>query len=142
MCSAYFQQKMVGKSELARFSFNLSSDTNRWCFLVPTTNVRYNGTQCQDTKPAKSLLKSADAKKFDNKQLKSADARKFDNKHSPKFSVYLQSTTEAVPVQWCQLLCTVWLSVQQRRVLDWGKSGLETKQVCYLKMEGEPSASG
>lgn len=60
---------MVGKSEPARFSFNLSLDTNRWCFLMPATNVRYTGTQCQDTKPVKSLLKSADARKFDNKQL-------------------------------------------------------------------------
>lgn len=47
---------MEGKSEPACFSFSLSLDTNRWCFLVPSTNAVYIGTHCQDTKPAKSLL--------------------------------------------------------------------------------------
>lgn len=80
---------MVGKSEPAHFSFNLSLDTNRWSFLVPATNVRYIGTQCQDTKPAKSLLKSADARKFDNKQLSRDTVPNFQSTSKAAQKLYL-----------------------------------------------------
>lgn len=78
---------------------------------------------------------------------KSADIRKIDNKqlvriiNSLKLFLYLQSSAEAVPVQWSQLLSRSWLSLQQRRALNSGKKGPEaTNKGMYVRTEGDPFA--
>lgn len=124
---------MVGKSEPARFSLNLSPDTNRWCYLMPNTNVRYIGTQCQDTKPAKSLLKSADARKFDNKQL----ARD----RVPSFSLPPKQHKSCTYAMVTAALHLVAISIAKEGP-GLGKKGSWDQAGMYLKMEGEPSASG